>query len=227
MAGSSGKITGKPSMGQPQPAKNTGQGKGEFGEIGHPLLQGGRQMRTMGNAAAARNTGFERAEDTFSGVRDEYLPYMELGRESVSAVQKLFGDPGSVAGLPGYKFRMEQGQNQIENVAGAKGKLFSGNTLQELVRYGQDYASAEYDKELARRMGGVKVGLEANKGYQDASLTLAEIQAGRGQAAARQFEDESKYLAGYEQSGRDLFGSWFGGSGPFGQATGGAMGGGK
>lgn len=202
---------------------------GTFGSLvtqGHPLLQAGNQKRARQNAADQRNLGFQRAEDTYSGVRNEYQPYMDLGKESVSAVQKLFGDPGSVKGLPGYQFRLEQGQSAIENVAGAKGKLFSGNTLQELVRYGQDYASSEYDKELARRMGGVKVGLDAATGYDKASLNLSEIQAGRGQAGARQFEDESKYLAGFEQSGRDIFGSWFGGSGPFGKATSSSMGGG-
>ena len=36
-----------------------GAGKGQLGEIGHPLLQSGRQMRTMQNAATARNRGFE------------------------------------------------------------------------------------------------------------------------------------------------------------------------
>jgi len=149
---------------------------------------------------------------------------MEAGKESMSAVQKLFGDPSSITGLPGYKFMYEQGQKGVENIAGSKGKLFSGQTLQELTRYGQDYASNQYDKEINRRMGVAKLGMEATKGYDESSLNLADIQAGRGQAQAKQFEDWGKYLAGFEQSGRDMFGSWFGGSGPFGQATGGAMG---
>lgn len=192
----------------------------------HPLLQGKAQRRARQAAADARNEGFRRAEETYAGTAATYDSYKQLGEESVSAVRSLFGDPGSVKGLPGYQFRMEQGQGAIENVAGKKGQLFGGNTLQELVRYGQEFATAEYDNELKRRFAGVQAGLEGTKGADAANLNLAEIQAGRGQAAARQYEDESKYIAGLEQSGRDIFGSWFGGSGPFGQATSSSMGGG-
>ena len=195
-----------------------------FTKQGHPLLQAGKQRRARESAAAARNEGFRRAEDTYSGVPGSYASYRQLGEESVSAVRKLFGDPGSVKGLPGYKFRFEEGQGAIENVAGKKGQLFGGNTLRELVRYGQEFATAEYDNELKRRFAGVQVGLQSTQGHDASSLNLAEIQAGRGQAAARQYEDESKYIAGFEQAGRDLFGSWFGGSGPFGQATGSSLG---
>lgn len=197
---------------------------GGFGKQGHPLLQAGKQRRARESAARARNEGFARAEDTYAGVPGSYSSYRQLGEESVSAVRKLFGDPGSVKGLPGYQFRFEQGQGAIENVAGKKGQLFGGNTLRELVKYGQEFATAEYDNELKRRFAGVQVGLQGTQGYDASSLNLAELQAGRGQAAARQYEDEAKYIAGFEQAGRDMFGSWFGGSGPFGQATGASMG---
>ncbi len=220
-SGMSGKI-GSSSEG----LNNTFSGKDwtGFKEQGHPLLQARNQKIARQNAADARNQGFARAEETYAAAPGSYDSYRQLGTESVSAVQKLFGDPGSVKGLPGYKFRYETGQNAVETAAASKGKLFSGQTLQELVRYGQEFATAEYDNELKRRMSAVTIGLQANKGYDEASFNLAEIQAGRGQAAARQFEDEGKYLAGFEQSGRDMFGSWFGGSGPFGQATGASMG---
>ena len=201
-----------------------GSGVKGFKDQGHPLLQAGKQRKAREAAAYERNLGFERAEDTYAGTPGSYDSYRQLGEESVSAVRKLFGDPGSVKGLPGYQFRFERGQEAVENVAGKKGQLFGGNTLLELVRYGQEFATAEYDNELKRRMAGAQMGLQATKGADEANLNLAEIQAGRGQAAARQYEDESKYIAGFEQSGRDMFGSWFGGSGPFGQATGSSMG---
>lgn len=194
-----------------------------FSKQGHPLLQAGKQRRARESAARERNEGFRRAEETYAGTAATYDSYKKLGEESVSAVRALFGDPGSVKGLPGYQFRFEQGQGAIENVAGKKGQLFGGNTLQELVRYGQEFATKEYDNELKRRFAGVEAGLRGTQGADAANLNLAEIQAGRGQAGARQYEDESKYIAGFEQSGRDIFGSWFGGSGPFGQATSSSM----
>ena len=178
----------------------------------------------MQKAGDAREGGMARAVAAYEGVKKEYEPYQQLGRESVSAVQKLFGDPGSVKGLPGYQFRFEQGQGAIENVAGKKGQLFGGNTLQELVRYGQEYATAEYDNELKRRMGAAGMGLQATKGFDESSATMADLYAGQGQTAAKRWETRSKYVAGHEQAGRENFNSWFGGSGPFGKASGMSMG---
>lgn len=195
-------------------------GKGQLGELGHPLLQGGRQMRTIANAAAERNRSFDEAAAAYAPVREEYRPYMDVGKKAASTVMQLFGDPSSIKGLPGYQFRYEEGQRAVETGAAAKGKLFSGQTLRELVTYGQEYATAELDKAFDRGFKGIQMGMVATQGYDAASLNMADIYAGRGQARARQYEDESRYLAGFEQGGREMFGSWFGGSGPFGQATG-------
>lgn len=51
---------------------------------------------------------------------------------------------------PGYDFRMKEGQKAIERSAAAKGGLQSGGTLKALARYGQDYASNEYQNAYSR-----------------------------------------------------------------------------
>ncbi|HEY2605569.1 MAG TPA: hypothetical protein VGJ10_06105, partial [Paraburkholderia sp.] len=45
---------------------------------------------------------------------------------------------------PGYAFRLQQGNQALERAAAASGGAFSGGTLKALARYGQDYASNEY-----------------------------------------------------------------------------------
>lgn len=183
------------------------------------------QSKAMKGAADARDLGFRNAVNTYKEVPGEYKPYMDFGKEQLSAVQQLFGDPSSIKGLPGYQFRYEQGQQAVETGAASKGKLFSGQTLEELVRYGQGFASEEYDKEVSRRMAGVNVGMQATQGYDAANLNLADIYAGQGQAAARYYEDKSKYIAGHEQAGREMFSSWFGGNGVAGSMVSGKAGG--
>jgi len=45
---------------------------------------------------------------------------------------------------PGYKFRLKQGLGALESSAAAKGVLNTGGTLQDINKFGQDYASNEF-----------------------------------------------------------------------------------
>jgi hypothetical protein len=51
---------------------------------------------------------------------------------------------------PGYAFRMAEGQKALERSAAARGGLNSGATLKALNRYGQDFASNEYQNAYNR-----------------------------------------------------------------------------
>lgn len=51
---------------------------------------------------------------------------------------------------PGYQFRMGEGMNAIQNSAAARGGLLSGGTLKALQKYGQDFASNEYNNAYNR-----------------------------------------------------------------------------
>lgn len=54
---------------------------------------------------------------------------------------------------PGYDFRVAEGQKAIERAAAAGGRLNSGATAKALTRFGQDYASNEYNNYLNRLSG--------------------------------------------------------------------------
>jgi len=51
---------------------------------------------------------------------------------------------------PGYAFRLNEGENQLANSAAAQGLLRSGGTLKDFLKYGQDYASNEYQAGVGR-----------------------------------------------------------------------------
>ena len=84
---------------------------------------------------------------------------------------------------PGYQFRLQEGQRALENAASAGGMLRSGNTWKDLMKYGQEYATSEYDKEYGKALG------EHQLSYQQALQTdrdrygraLGEYQMGYGQ----------------------------------------------
>jgi hypothetical protein len=71
---------------------------------------------------------------------------------------------GSLAALqnsPGYQFRFKEGQQALERSAAARGTLLTGGTLKGLTRYGQDYASGEYNNRYNQLMGYTNIGERA------------------------------------------------------------------
>lgn len=62
---------------------------------------------------------------------------------------------------PSYAFRLDQGQDAVNALAGARGGLFSGRTLQDLTEFNQGLASQEYDNYLTRLGGLAGQGMSA------------------------------------------------------------------
>lgn len=51
---------------------------------------------------------------------------------------------------PGYQFRLSQGTTAIENSGAARGMQLSSANLKDLLRFGQDYASGEFNQAFNR-----------------------------------------------------------------------------
>lgn len=62
----------------------------------------------------------------------------------------------SVLADPGYKFRLGQGEQALQQSAAGRGVLRTGGTLKNILEYGQNFASQEYgnvfDRELQKFM---------------------------------------------------------------------------
>jgi len=58
----------------------------------------------------------------------------------------------SVLNEPGYQFRSQQGQDALQRSAASKGLLRSGGTLKDLIQYGQNFASNEYNNSFQRAL---------------------------------------------------------------------------
>lgn len=88
---------------------------------------------------------------------DPYQQFQELTRPP----SELPGIPATYEALtqpfefdptqdPGYQWRSQQGREALEASAAARGGYFSGQTGQELMRFGQGLASEEYQRSFAR-----------------------------------------------------------------------------
>lgn len=94
-------------------------------------------------------------------------------------LNSLISDPNSIANSGAYKFRLDQGNQAIQRSAAAKGMLGSGNTLAELLKYGQGEASQEYGNEVGRltALRGQDMQLQAQREAANLSARNAFAQA--------------------------------------------------
>ena len=82
--------------------------------------------------------------------RSDLNPFVDAGKQNLSSlVDGSFMNNWEQD--PGYQFRMQEGMKAINNSAAARGMGNSGATLKALTRYGQDYASNEYNNAYNRK----------------------------------------------------------------------------
>ena len=118
---------------------------GAFGPVGAAVGGLADAYGTYQSGKDAKNA----AQDAV-GIADPFAPYRGQYAQSLSS---LYANPSQITALPAYQFRLNQGLDAINRNAAAKGYLGSGNRLMELMRYGQDYGSQEFDREIARLSG--------------------------------------------------------------------------
>lgn len=95
----------------------------------------------------------ERYQQSLQG-QQQYDPYAQYQQ----SIQPLDVD---VTQDPGYQFRLQQGQQAIEGGAAASGGLFSGQTGKDLMQFGQELGSQEYQNAYNRAAGERQFGQQA------------------------------------------------------------------
>lgn len=130
------------------------------------------QYAATQQALAEQRKAYEEAKSGLS-------PYTQMGTDSTALISRLFGlggqpsDMSSFFTSPGYKFRLQQGEDAIGRSAAANGGLFSGATGKALNDYAQGQASQEFNSYLDRLFG------MSNNG-QTAATNLGSMRMGNG-----------------------------------------------
>jgi len=123
-------------------------------------------------------------------VQSIYNPYVQSGQAANTELGNIVSDPNSwlnkqytgedLQNDPGYKFRLNQGTQALNNSAAAKNGLLSGTQSKALNEYNQNYASNEFGAANARYQQGIgnrynaliaqlNTGLSGTAGYAGAS----------------------------------------------------------
>ena len=125
--------------------------------------RGERRWISTGPATGA-TTSYRVNGQTF-GTMDEAQTYANAN--------KTGGTEWSWQTDPGYEFRLGEGLGSIEGSAAARGGLYSGATMRDLQKYGQDYASQEFGNIYNRLAGVADTGLSAAQMSGNASMQTA------------------------------------------------------
>lgn len=152
-------------------------------------------MRVPGKSWGSRKWKYEpltsytptRTIETFDeAAYQEALANYNREKEVRAAGSGLLGE-GAEIGLetsPGYQWRLSEGAKTLENAA--VGKKLSPSTAKAMTRYGQEFASSEYDKLINRYYSLAGLGQTSAGQMATGALTtgsnLANLQVGAGQA---------------------------------------------
>ena len=152
--------------------------------------------------------------------REDTAPWRTAGVNALDRLStKVAAGPGEFTESPGYQFRTAEGQKAIERSAAARGGLLSGRAGKELMRYGQDYATNDYDNFLRRYyeslnpdqslagIGQTTAAQGAAQGNQVASqIGQNTIAAGNAQAGG--YINQANAITGAANSGINNFLLW-------------------
>lgn len=150
-------VTTAAEGGQPAPVNSAA-----YGDRGEYM----RAQQAAAEAGPQQTTSYRVGGQTFSTMEEA---------QAWADANKRGGTPyRGFRATPGYQFRVDAGTGAINALAGARGGLVSGRTLQDLSKFNQGIASEEYGNYLARLGGLGSQGLGAASGQATAATNAAQ-----------------------------------------------------
>lgn len=121
----------------------------------------GAVAANSGSRTVAKSTdrAADISNDQFQQTREDMKPWRDAGTVALNQLADgtktdgIFNRNFTLQDFvkdPGYDFRRDQGMDTVEAGAAARGGLLSGGALKELTRYGQGFASNEYQNAYNR-----------------------------------------------------------------------------
>ena len=132
---------------------------GAVGAVGGAAISANAANKAARTQADAANAASGLSQAQYEQNRTDLTPWREAGGTALGQMSAgtangaEFNRDFTLADFqkdPGYQFRMDQGQQALERGAAARGGALGGGSLKALDRYGQNYASGEYQNAYNR-----------------------------------------------------------------------------
>lgn len=127
---------------------------------GSAILGAVTSMSAADKQADAEKSAQQQAQAQYDQTRADQAPFRDASTNALAQITagtapggqftKTFSGLGDLSDDPGYQFRMDQGMKGVDAGAAARGGALSGATIKAEQRYGQDYASGEYNNAFNR-----------------------------------------------------------------------------
>jgi hypothetical protein len=194
-------------------------------QVGSTLASGYLQSQGAKDAAKQAAQATASADATqryfYDTTRADNMPALDTRNAALVKMRELLGiAPASASGAPavsptaaleatpGYQFRLKTGADQLTGAMNARGMRNSGAMLKETTRFGQDFASNEYDKEINRLSvaGGMgqtgatvisNAGQNAGNNISNNALSLGTARADNALAQGNIYSGTLNNLAGW------------------------------
>lgn len=170
------------------------------------IIQGNAARDAANIQADSAREASKLQKQIFDQQRKDATPWREAGMRALTGLENAdFQRDFTMNDFqadPGYAFRMGEGMKALERSAAARGGLMAGGTMKALTRYGQDFASNEFqnaynrfnsdrDRRFNRLSSLAGLGQTANTQVGQAGQNYANqvgsnmMQAGNASAAGR------------------------------------------
>lgn len=177
------------------------------GAIGGSAIAAHGAGKQADAAMSAAQLQHQDAQDALNFQKQQYAdqqkniaPWLQAGQGAITDLSQMvqnggfpdwtqtFQAPTDVTEQndPGYQFRLAEGQKALERSAAARGNLLTGGTAKAEQRYGQDYASNEYQNVYNRSLQQYQLGYNQFEQNQANKFNRYAALAGVGQTAAGQ-----------------------------------------
>jgi hypothetical protein len=197
--------------------------------VGGAVIGGIASNKAAKTQAGAADRATDIANEQYYQTREDQMPWQDAGRGALDlitpGIQKggEFNRNFTLADFtadPGYQFRMDEGMKGLQGSAAARGGLLSGGTLKALTKYGQNYASGEYQNAYNRyntdltgrfnRLATVAgVGQTANTALANAGNANTEQQIGAQYGGANARASGYVGMANALSGGAQQLGNWY------------------
>jgi len=148
-------------------------------------------------------------------IRTDLAPWRQAGAAAMTDYQNAVkAGPGEYTQSPGYQARLDEGQKAITNRASQHGNVLSGATMKAAARFGQDYATQDYDNFLNRyykslepkrdiaQIGQASAAQVGAQGLQTANL-MGQSQQYSGESAAGGTMNSANIMAAQQAAAAD------------------------
>jgi len=166
---------------------------------------------------SARQFG-QLAGQRFDQSRQDFSPFMEAGRDSLSQLQQV--NSGNYTGFydsPDYQGALDQGIEAMNRRQASVGNLASGGSSADLNAFAQQLASQNLGNYRASLMGVSQLGANMTSNMGQLGQGYTEMQGnallGQGNARASGYQAMGNALQGVSRSIGNAFGGFGGGGG--------------